>query len=210
MDVARLRCAPRMPPRPTLSSLWSHHGPYGGGVTSRATLPTGTHGPRALVVARRRWIASPGAARRSSTPTPTRPRPWPPTRSCPSSRRSPAPRASRWRPGTSPSPGRILASFPEHLTRGAADPRRPGRARRAGQDARGQHHQAAERQRVDPAAQGRHRRAAGQGLRPPRLPRRARRATTSATSGPATTRSRAAPSTRCSARATPTAGPRPR
>ena len=55
----------------------------------------------------------------------------------------------------------------------AADRRRPRRARRAGHDARGQHHQAAEHQRLDPAAQGGHRRAAGAGLRPARLPGRA-------------------------------------
>ncbi len=42
----------------------------------------------------------------------------------------------------------------------------------AGQDARRQHHQAAQHLGLDPAAQGRHRRAAGAGLRPARLPRR--------------------------------------
>ena len=44
----------------------------------------------------------------------------------------------------------------------------------------------------------------------PDYPDEPRRPTPSATSGPATTGSRAAPSTRCCARATPTAGPRPR
>ena len=73
--------------------------------------------------------------------------------------------------------GRIIASFPERLDAGAADRRRAGRARRAGQDARGQHHQAAEHQRLDPAAEGGDRRAAGAGLRPAGLPRRARRPT---------------------------------
>ena len=40
--------------------------------------------------------------------------------------------------------GRIIASFPERLDEGQRDRRRPGRARRAGHDPRGQHHQAAE------------------------------------------------------------------
>ncbi len=44
--------------------------------------------------------------------------------------------------------GRILATFPEYLTPGAAAIGRPGRARRAGQDARRQHHQAAQHQRL--------------------------------------------------------------
>ena len=67
--------------------------------------------------------------------------------------------------------GRILASFPEQLTAGAAAARRPGRARRAGQDAGRQHHQAAEHQRVDPAAAGGHQGAAAAGLRGAGLPR---------------------------------------
>ena len=58
---------------------------------------------------------------------------------------------------------RILAQF--GLRR-----RRARRARRAGQDARGQHHQAAQRLRLHPAAQGRDQGAAGAGLRPPGLP----------------------------------------
>ena len=106
--------------------------------------------------------------------------------------------------------GRILALFPDLLDAGAADRRRARRARRPGQDARGQHHQAAQHQRLGPAAQGRDRRAAGAGLRPARLPGRARRPTRRRTSAPATTRSRAAPSTRCCARATPTAARRRR
>ena len=68
--------------------------------------------------------------------------------------------------------GRIIAQFPDRLDRRAAHRRRARRARRAGQDARGQHHQAAQHQRLDPAAEGRDRRAAGAGLRPARLPRR--------------------------------------
>ena len=64
------------------------------------------------------------------------------------------------------------ARSPSASSRGAAHRRRPRRAGRAGQDARGEHHQAAEHQRVDPAAEGGHRRAPGQGLRPSRLPGR--------------------------------------
>ena len=69
------------------------------------------------------------------------------------------------RPATSRWPGRIIAAVPRPPDRRAAHRRRPRRARRAGQDARGQHHQAAEHLGVDPAAQGRHRRAAEPGLR---------------------------------------------
>ena len=57
--------------------------------------------------------------------------------------------------------GRILANFPENLTRGAADPRRPAAARRADAEAGSQHHQAAEHQRLGPAAEGGHQGAAG-------------------------------------------------
>ena len=68
--------------------------------------------------------------------------------------------------------GRILALFPERLTRRPAHRRRPRRARRAGHAARGEHHQAAEHLGVDPAAEGGDRRAAGEGLRRPDLPGR--------------------------------------
>ena len=68
--------------------------------------------------------------------------------------------------------GRIIASFPEYLEEGQRIDGRPRRARRAGQDARGEHHQAAEHLGVDPAAQGRDRRAAGAGLRAAGLPGR--------------------------------------
>ena len=51
--------------------------------------------------------------------------------------------------------GRIIAQLPRPPRRGPADRRRARRARRAGQDARGEHHQAAERLGLDPAAQGR-------------------------------------------------------
>ena len=106
--------------------------------------------------------------------------------------------------------GRIIASFPERLEARPAHRRRARRARRAGQDARSQHHQAAQHLGLHPAAQGGHRRAAAAGLRAARLsgrpevrrgPRRAARATTG---------SRAAPSTRCCARATPTVARPPR
>ena len=56
--------------------------------------------------------------------------------------------------------GRILANFPRTHAR-AAHPRRPDGARRAGDPARGQHHQAAEHQRLDSAAQGRDQGTAG-------------------------------------------------
>ena len=67
---------------------------------------------------------------------------------------------------------RILAVSP------TASPRisrsgRPGRAGRPGDDARGQHHQAAQHLRVDAAAEGRDRRTAVAGLRAAGLPRRA-------------------------------------
>ena len=114
-------------------------------------------------------LRSGGAWPRSSTPTPTRRRCWRRTPSCRSSRRTPPRRASRSRPATS---------------RWRADPgpvrprrRRAGRARRAGQDARGQHHQAPQRLRLRPAAQGRDQGAAGAGLRPSRLPGEPRRPT---------------------------------
>ena len=49
--------------------------------------------------------------------------------------------------------GRILAQFPDRLTEDQRVAGRARRARRAGQDARGEHHQAAEHQRLDPAAE---------------------------------------------------------
>ena len=64
--------------------------------------------------------------------------------------------------------GRILAQFGHGR-------RRARRARRAGQDARGEHHQAAEHQRLDPAAQGGDQGAAGRRLRRPGLRGRAER-----------------------------------
>ena len=52
--------------------------------------------------------------------------------------------AWRSRRATSPSPGAIIAAVPRAAHRRAAPRRRPRRARRAGHDARGQHHQAAQ------------------------------------------------------------------
>ena len=68
--------------------------------------------------------------------------------------------------------GRILANFPDYLT-GSAAASATHLAELGGSDAqaRGEHHQAAEHQRLRPAAEGGHRRAAGQGLRAPRLSR---------------------------------------
>ena len=66
--------------------------------------------------------------------------------------------------------GRILAQFPDRLT----DEQRLDDALAelgdAGDDARGQHHQAAQHLRLGPAAEGRDQGAAGAGLRPPGLP----------------------------------------
>ncbi len=59
--------------------------------------------------------------------------------------------------------GRIIANFPDHLT-GAQSRRRPGGTGRAGQDPAGQHHQAAQHQRLDPPAAGCDQGAAGAGL----------------------------------------------
>ena len=72
---------------------------------------------------------------------------------------------------------RHLARRPHHRQlprlsdRGPAHPRRPGPAGRAGPDARSQHHQAAEHQRLDPAAPGSHPGAPVPGLQAPRLSR---------------------------------------
>ena len=57
--------------------------------------------------------------------------------------------------------GRILAQFPDRLSERTAVGRRAVRARRARQDPGGEHHQAAEHQRVGAAAEGGDRRAAG-------------------------------------------------
>ena len=107
--------------------------------------------------------------------------------------------------------GRIVSQFPEFVDRRAAGPRRPRRARRAGHDARGEHHQAAEHLGVDAPAEGGDRRAAVQGLRPARLPRRPDDTDDETRHPrPATTGSRVRRSTRSCARATPTGGlPRP-
>ena len=103
--------------------------------------------------------------------------------------------------------GRILANFPEKLTPAQTDQRRTRRTRRARDEARSQHHEAAQYLRLDPAAQGRDQGAAGQGLRRPGLSRQRRRPTPRRKSRPATARCSAARSIRCCARAIPTAAP---
>ena len=65
--------------------------------------------------------------------------------------------------------GRILAQFPDRLAT-SSGAGRAGRARRAGQDARGEHHQAAEHQRLGAAAQGAIEELQAQGFADPRLP----------------------------------------
>ena len=65
--------------------------------------------------------------------------------------------------------------LPREPDREPADPGLPRPARRARADARGQHHQAAEHQRLDPAAQGGDQGAAGRrATRSPTTPRRRR------------------------------------
>ena len=76
-------------------------------------------------------------------------------------RRHPRHLAGRAHPRAVPGPARR-----------AGGRRRPGRTRRAGEDPAGQHHQAAQHQRVDPAAEGGDRRTPGARLRPARLPGR--------------------------------------
>ena len=83
------------------------------------------------------------------------------SRCCRSCGRSPAPPGSRSSCATSRSPGRILAQFPDRLDPTTAARRRAERARRARADSGGEHHQAAEHQRLGAAAQGRDRRAPG-------------------------------------------------
>ena len=69
--------------------------------------------------------------------------------------------------------GRIIAQFPDRLTDEQRIDDALAELGDAGQDSRGQHHQAAEHQRLDPAAEGRDQGAPGAGLRPAGLPRRA-------------------------------------
>ena len=105
--------------------------------------------------------------------------------------------------------GRIIAQFPDRLT---DEQRLDDALAELGElatDARGQHHQAAQHLRLDPAAQGRDQGAAGRRATTCRTTPRTRRPTRSARSAPATTRSRAPRSTRSCARATPTAARRP-
>ena len=80
-----------------------------------------------------------------------------------------APPASRSSCATSRWPDASSPSSPTGWRRAA--PRRARRARRAGQDARGEHHQAAEHQRLDPAAEGGDQGAAGRRATPSRTTR---------------------------------------
>ena len=146
----------------------------------------------------------------SSTPRPTKRLRSPPTRCCPSSR------PSRRHAG-------VVGRDPRHLARrphprqlsgaAAAEQRaagRPRRARRARQDAGRQHHQAAEHQRLDPAAEGGDQGAAESGLRRARLSRRPADRRREGDQGAATPRCWAAPSTRSCAKGTPIAASRRR
>ena len=110
--------------------------------------------------------------RRSSTRSPTKPRRSRPIRCCRSSRPSPQAAGDRRRDARHLAGRPHPRQLPGGLTPAAAAARRPRRARRAGQDARGQHHQAAQHQRLDPAAEGRDQGAAGAGLRGSRTIRR--------------------------------------
>ena len=88
--------------------------------------------------------------------------------------------------------GRIIAAFDDLLPEDQRIGDALAELGAAGHDARGQHHQAAQRLGLGAAAQGRHRRAAGQGLRPARLPRRGDHRRAARRRAPATTASRAA------------------
>ena len=79
---------------------------------------------------------------------------------------------SRSRRATSRWPGASSPRFPEQLTPAQRLPDALAELGELAQDARSEHHQAAEHQRLDAAAEGRHRRAAGAGLRAARLSRR--------------------------------------
>ena len=69
--------------------------------------------------------------------------------------------------------GRIIANFPEHLTEAQRIPDYLAQLGELDADARGQHHQAAEHLRLDPAAQGSHQGAAGARATRSRTTRRA-------------------------------------
>ena len=127
-------------------------------------------------------------SQRSSTRTPTKRPHSPPIRCCRSSRPSRRPPASSSRRATSRSPAASSPAFPSSLTPDAAAARRPRRARRARQDAGRQHHQAAQHQRVDPAAaRPRSRSCSSRATRCPTIPR-IRRTTPRRRSRPGTPR----------------------
>ena len=89
--------------------------------------------------------------------------------------------------------GRIIANFPEYLTEAQRIPDYLAQLGELDADARGQHHQAAEHLRLDPAAQGGHQGAAGAGLQRSRTTPRARKTTPRRPSRRATRRCSAAP-----------------
>ena len=111
---------------------------------------------------------------RSSTRSRTKRRRSPPIRCCRSCRRSRKRRAAPSRRATSRSPDASWRSSPSSSPPGQRVERRPRGARRARQDARSEHHQAAEHQRLGAAAAGRDQGAAAAGLRRARLSRRSR------------------------------------
>ena len=105
-----------------------------------------------------------------------------------------------------PDPGAVPRTA--RPTSSASPTRSPSSA--SSRDARGEHHQAAEHQRLGAAAEGRDRRAPGATATRSPTTRTSRPTTSSARPARATTGSRAARSTRCCARATPTVARRPR
>ena len=112
------------------------------------------------------------SARRSSTPTPTRRRCWRRTRSCRSSRRTPPRPASTVETRDISLAGRILARFPDRLPE---DQRVADALAELGELAKTPEANIIKLpniSRLDPAAEGRDRRAAGAGLRPAGLPGR--------------------------------------
>ena len=89
--------------------------------------------------------------------------------------------------------GRIIANFPENLTPDQRMPDYLGQLGDARQDARRQHHQAPQHQRLAPPAQGGHQGAAGARLQGPGLPGESRRTRPRRRSRPATRSASAAP-----------------
>ena len=103
--------------------------------------------------------------------------------------------------------GRILANFPEKLTPAQRINDELAELGAARDEARGQHHQAAQHLRLDPAAQGRDQGTARQGLRRSGLSGQRRDGRREGHQVSLRPRCSAASSTRCCARAIPTAAP---